>query len=114
MPLATERRLLREFQFCLNWPHGRRLPKCDVHRRDPQCPVHVETGQVDWVRILDGCLFQRPVRREDLERLAGLDQHCRGPRRRLITSHDDVHVKGVELNASADALGLFGRDQGRA
>jgi hypothetical protein len=24
-------------------------PKCDVHRRDPQCPVHVDSGRVRHV-----------------------------------------------------------------
>src|SRR5882672_12483662 len=32
----------------------------------------------------------------------------------LPTSHDDIDIRGVELDAVADAAGHFGRDQARA
>jgi hypothetical protein len=59
-------------------------------------------------------LFQRPVRRQRLERLAGLDENRRVAGRGLKAPHDHIDVERIELDAAADATDLVGRDEGRA
>jgi hypothetical protein len=38
---------------------ARNPPKCDVHRRDPQCPVHVATGRNAHIPVLQRRLDKR-------------------------------------------------------
>ena len=54
------------------------------------------------------------MRRQRLERLAGLDENRLVAGRGLKAPHDHIDVERIELDAAADATGLVGRDEGRA
>jgi hypothetical protein len=46
-----------------------------------------------------------------VERLPGGLMHRGAPGEALPASHDDIDIRGIELDAVADAAGHFGRDQ---
>ncbi len=59
-------------------------------------------------------LLQSPTRAQSLESLSGLDESRRVARRGLIPARDHIHIKRVDLNATTNAFGLLGGDEGRA
>jgi hypothetical protein len=54
------------------------------------------------------------LRRQRLDRLAGLDENRLVAGRGLKAPHDHIDVEQIELEAAADATGLVGRDEGRS
>jgi len=66
----------------------RRLPPCNVHRYDLQCPLDVETGQAGW--ILSLALETPPKRRMSAERWF-LHDHKPDP---LQVPHDALRGNG--------------------
>jgi hypothetical protein len=61
--LAMERQLWLALQsFPRRLAAARFPPNCDVRDRDLLCPLHVETGQADWIFTLEGPARLPPVR----------------------------------------------------
>ena len=54
------------------------------------------------------------LRRQRLERPAGLDENRLVAGRGLKAPHDHIDVERIKLEAAADATGLVGRDEGRS